>query len=153
MPRTAVALVITAVAAAGCGGTTQHRAPAGAAQITAWADAARVFALQFQGCSTRIYPTRHFFAACMKPAFGDYQKAEAAVRRACSGAQINAAVSAVSSLQRREVALSDAPNDAYLSHRRYRGPPLGLVQDRAERAIARRLAQVRRLGSKACAGP
>jgi hypothetical protein len=151
MPRRTVALVVTAVVAAGCGGgDTQRKRTAGAAQIAAWEDAARIFSQQFRACGSRIYPTRRFYAACMKPAFGDYQSAATAVRRACKGTQINTAVSVVTSLQHREVTMSDASLDAYLSHRRYRGPPLGVVQARAEQAIARRLAQVRRLGAAAC---
>jgi hypothetical protein len=139
-----------AVAAVGCGGTAQHTVPAGAAQIAAWVDATRAVTQQFRGCGSRIYPTRHFYGACMKPALAQYRKAAAAVRSMCTSTPINAAVSAVTSLLRREVALSDAPNDAYLSHRRYRGPPLILVDERTRRAVDHRLAEVRRLGPAAC---
>jgi hypothetical protein len=58
----------------------------------------------------------------------------------------------VGSLQRREVRLSDAANDAFLSHRRYRGPRLLAIESRTRRAIDTRLAAVRWLGPAACAG-
>jgi hypothetical protein len=127
-----------------------HQTAGRATQIAAWKDATRIFATEFQSCGRRINPTRHFYAACMKQPLVDYEKAATAVRRACRSAKVNAAVASVGSLQRREVRLSDAPLDAYLGHRRYRGPRLIAVEMNARRAIARRLATVRQLGRAPC---
>jgi hypothetical protein len=154
--RCATPILVLSVALTACGGDHSSggtKAPAGAAQIAAWEDATRIFASEYQNCGRRINPTRHFYAACMKQPFVDYEKAATAVSRACKSAKVNAAVAAVGSLQRREVRLTDAPLDAYLSHRRYRGPRLIVVEMSSRRAIARRVAAVRRLGPGACAAP
>lgn len=147
-----VQILVLSVALGACGGgsTGREKPPAGAAQIAGWEDATRTFATEFQNCGRRIYPTRHFYAACMKRPFADYEKAAAALRRACKGKRLNAVLDAVGSLQRREVRLSDAPLDAELSHRRYRGPPLGVVETGTHREIELRIAAVQRLGAAAC---
>jgi hypothetical protein len=156
MLRCAAQVLVLSLALAACDGGDsggERKPPAGAAKIAAWEDATRIFATEFQSCGRRIYPTRHFYAACMKQPFAGYDMAAAAVRRACRGTQVNAAFAAVGSLQRREVRLFDVPNDAYLSHRRYRGPPLNVIETRTGREIGRQLATVRRLGAAACAAP
>jgi len=152
--RCAAAIAVLPLVLASCGGghsREQRKPPAGTAQIAAWEDATRIFDTEFQNCGRRINPTRHFYAACMKQPFADYDKAATAVRRACKGAQVNAAVAAVGSLQHREVRLSDAPLDAYLSHRRYRGPRPIAIETDTRRKVARQVATVRRLGAGACA--
>jgi hypothetical protein len=156
MLRCAAPVLVLSVTLAACGGghsNGQRKAPAGTAQIAAWEDATHIFDREFQDCGRRIYPTRHFYAACMKQPFADYDETAAAVRRACKGRQLDAAVAAVHSLQRKEVRLADAPLDAYLSHRRYRGPPLIVVEMRTRREIARRIGAVHRLGTAACTAP
>jgi hypothetical protein len=154
MPLRIALTLILALPVGACAGDSGsgHKPADGAAQIAAWQDAARSFGTEFQGCGRRIYPTRHFFRACMKGAMSDYDGAAAALRRACHGSQLNAAVAAVGSLQRREVRLSDAANDAFLSHRRYRGPGPPAVESRSRRAIDAQLAAARRLGPAACTG-
>jgi hypothetical protein len=154
--RCAAPILVLSVALAACGGdhsTGGTKPPAGGAQIAAWEDATRIFATEFENCGRRINPTRHFYAACMKQPFVDYDKAATAIRRACKSAKVNAAVAAVGSVQRREVRLSDRPLDAYLRHRRYRGPRLVAIEMNARREIARRVATVRRLGAGACTAP
>src|SRR5256885_13143706 len=110
MLRCVAPILLLSVALAACGGgdsVHQRKPPGGAAQVAAWEDATRIFAREFQDCGRRIYPTRHFYAACMKQPFADYGNAAAAVRQACRGTRVNAALVAVGSLQRKEVRLSD----------------------------------------------
>lgn len=154
--RCAATILVLSIALAACGSahsTGGTKPPAGAAQLAAWEDATRIFDREFQDCGRRINPTRHFYAACMKRPLTDYEKVATALRRACKSAKVNAPVAAVGSLQRREVRQSDRPLDAYLSHRRYRGPRLIAIETNTRRAIARRVATVRRLGAGACTAP
>jgi hypothetical protein len=91
--RCAAPILVLSVALTACGGDhsrERHKAPPGAAQIAAWEDATRIFATEYQNCGRRINPTRHFYAACMKQPFVDYERAATAIRRACKSAKVDA---------------------------------------------------------------
>src|SRR4051812_41969623 len=114
--------LIGAALLAGCGGGSGGSGVSGA--IGKWADATRAFDGQLESCGSRVYPTRDFFAACMKQPPLDYRSAAVGVRRAfdaragASAACRRAAAGAGRILDRdqsllaQEIALSDQLNNA-----------------------------------------
>jgi hypothetical protein len=141
--------------AAGCGGggggSSGPDKGALNVALARWGVATRAFDGQLTSCGRRVYPTRDFFATCMKQPPLGYMGAAAALRRSFDAgckqgsAQAGRILTRDLALLRREIAAADEVGNAALERRPHRGPPAMQVEERASRTVVRDLAELRRL--------
>jgi hypothetical protein len=124
--------------------------------LVAWTDAVILQYNWLQQCQGHMYPTRNFWAACMKEPRRDYSKVVATTLRSLSrlehdapcrkaAVELKRDIAQVTGIEDKVVKSLDRFNNTITAGHAYHGPRLTRTSRSATRTITRRLRAVRAL--------